>query len=299
MMMIRYATAPNVRIIGKPNAGQLSCFNEGFARAMGEIIFFLDADDIYEPNYVARAIEVFRADPQCDFLACGRRMFGHVEDVHLAFPEDRDLGYSKVVTALRRWWVGGSTSVLAIRRRILQKLLPLPLTDEWRIRADDCLVFGSSLAGARKRYLAEPLVRYRVHDRNHFYHRRRDYTAAYHHAMALNSLFEYCERKYCYDSSRLAEFAHSEFRTIERPTIRQLLQYAQICAGAQIPLTRKVVAVAAMWSHFRRPGRPQTLANASAPLAHWNEIDTERVETIDFAKALADRQETHQLRRAA
>src|SRR5262245_35242828 len=101
MMMARYGSAPTVRIIGKSNAGQLSCFNEGFARATGEIVFFLDADDIYEPNYVARAMEIYRGDPQCDFLACGRRMFGRAEGVQLALPEDRDLGHSKVVTALR------------------------------------------------------------------------------------------------------------------------------------------------------------------------------------------------------
>ena len=150
----RYGNHPLVHIICKENEGQLSCFNEGFACATGDIIFFLDADDVLEPIYVEQTLGVYDRHRDCDFLACGRRMFGQREGVSLKFPTDRDLGYSVIFTAFQREWIGAPTSCLSIRRRVLSQILPLPFTDDWRVRADDCLVFGASLAGARKRYLA-------------------------------------------------------------------------------------------------------------------------------------------------
>ena len=39
---------------------------------------------------------------------------------------------------------------------------------DWRTRADDCLVFGASLAGARKFRIEKNLVGYRIHGNNVF-----------------------------------------------------------------------------------------------------------------------------------
>jgi glycosyltransferase involved in cell wall biosynthesis len=47
----------------KPNGGQASAFNAGFARSSGEIILFLDADDILHPGIVERVVAAFRVDP--------------------------------------------------------------------------------------------------------------------------------------------------------------------------------------------------------------------------------------------
>src|ERR1051326_244045 len=64
----RYARNAKVQIVAKSNEGQLSCFNEGFARARGDIVFFLDADDVYESNYVADALATYERNPGIDFV---------------------------------------------------------------------------------------------------------------------------------------------------------------------------------------------------------------------------------------
>lgn len=46
----------------KENGGQASAFNAGFARSEGDIVFFLDADDILLPGTARRASEVFQAN---------------------------------------------------------------------------------------------------------------------------------------------------------------------------------------------------------------------------------------------
>jgi glycosyltransferase involved in cell wall biosynthesis len=47
----------------KPNGGQASAFNTGFARSRGAIVLYLDADDVLLPETAARVAECFRARP--------------------------------------------------------------------------------------------------------------------------------------------------------------------------------------------------------------------------------------------
>ena len=50
MLRARYADGC-IKLIEKRNEGQLSCFNRGFEESTGDLIFFLDADDLYEPPF--------------------------------------------------------------------------------------------------------------------------------------------------------------------------------------------------------------------------------------------------------
>jgi glycosyltransferase involved in cell wall biosynthesis len=246
----RYGRNPLVQIVAKRNQGQLSCFNEGFARSTGDILFFLDADDVYEPNYVEHALEIYHRDSDIDFVFCERRLFGQRDDLQLRYPEDRDLGYSAIATALLHAWIGGPTSCLSMRRSVLEQILPLPFVQAWRTRADDCLVFGASLAGARKFYLAEPLVRYRVHTENRFFGRRPDDGAVYRRRLAINALFGHLEAKFCYNTERFGDFHHREFYTIAKPTFRQLRQYYSINARVSTTFRRRLKSLAAITAHF-------------------------------------------------
>jgi glycosyltransferase involved in cell wall biosynthesis len=247
-----YAQHPKIQVVCKSNAGQLSCFNEGFARARGDIVFFLDADDVYEGRYVEKALEIYRRDAAIDFVFCGHRRFGARESLELIYRQDRDLGYSVVLAAYLRDWIGAPTSCLSMRRAVLEKILPLPFVDEWRTRADDCLVFGASLAGARKYYLAQPLVRYRVHGTNAFCSQSRDQFEVYRRRLAINRLFEYLERKFSYNVARLGDFHHREFCTIRQPSFRQFTQYLRVNMASRVTALRRLGCVAEMTRHWLR-----------------------------------------------
>jgi len=54
--------------VSQPDAGQADAVNQGFARAKGDILAWLNSDDAYEPGSVAVAVEVFRAHPEADAL---------------------------------------------------------------------------------------------------------------------------------------------------------------------------------------------------------------------------------------
>jgi glycosyltransferase involved in cell wall biosynthesis len=60
---------PRFRVIRQPNAGPAGARNRGIAEARGEFLAFLDADDVWRPRYLERAMEVFAASPVKAFTA--------------------------------------------------------------------------------------------------------------------------------------------------------------------------------------------------------------------------------------
>jgi glycosyltransferase involved in cell wall biosynthesis len=50
--------------VSEPDRGQAHALQKGFARALGEIIAFLNSDDVYLPGAVATAVEILQDDPE-------------------------------------------------------------------------------------------------------------------------------------------------------------------------------------------------------------------------------------------
>ncbi len=160
-----------IRTILKEQGGQASAFNAGFAAARGELICFLDADDLWLPDKVARVVEAHREGP---VLVC--------HDLTLAYEEaqtgpasswclatDTSLARGSVIPELLAEgavWRFSPTSGMSITRAVAQALAPLPEAD-WPICADNPVAYGAAWLGAVGA-LEQPLGVYRVHDSNQF-----------------------------------------------------------------------------------------------------------------------------------
>ncbi|MCC5616942.1 glycosyltransferase family 2 protein [Nostoc sp. CHAB 5836] len=222
----------NVKSIFKPkNQGQLSSFNEGFLAASGDIIFFLDADDIYEIQYLETALNFYRKCSECDFLFCAYKKFGAEEGIFQSHAVDLDLGYSVIRTLYNGEWIGSITSTLSIRREIIRKVLPIPYIEDWSVRADDCLVWGASLVGAKKFYISKLLVRYRIHQNNQYYNKFLDIDNNYEYKRfwKRNSLFNYILQKNNLSSPLFLAFTSlNELKTIPYPKYEDFISYLKI-----------------------------------------------------------------------
>jgi glycosyltransferase involved in cell wall biosynthesis len=53
-----------IRAVLTPNGGQAAAFNAGFAVSLGDIVLFLDADDVLLPGVCAALVDAFDADPR-------------------------------------------------------------------------------------------------------------------------------------------------------------------------------------------------------------------------------------------
>lgn len=158
-----------IKIIKKSNGGQLSAFNAGFLASKGDLIFFLDSDDIYHKNYLSYACSFYAEHKNIDMLSVSLQRFGN--DNSVVGGINRDLGYSVCRAYFFEDDLGYSypTSCHSIKRSILEKILPLNLELDWRICADHTLVVGAALAGARKYLSNQIMVGYRVHGNNAFF----------------------------------------------------------------------------------------------------------------------------------
>lgn len=81
---------PDVHLIQQENAGQAAARNRGVEEARGEVIAFLDADDLWLPEKIARQMDVLSAHPDAALVYAGwarpgfrgKRLGGQVVPLH-------------------------------------------------------------------------------------------------------------------------------------------------------------------------------------------------------------------------
>jgi glycosyltransferase involved in cell wall biosynthesis len=151
----------------KENGGQASAFNAAFPVTRGQIVLFLDADDLLLPTAVATVVPYFD-DPRVVNVHWplwvidqhGRRTGGVLPDRPLAEGDFRDIMISDGPDSYQ----GVPTSGNTWSRNLLAKVLPAPEPD-YRQGADGYLITLAPLLGVMRR-VEEPRGCYRVHGAN-------------------------------------------------------------------------------------------------------------------------------------
>lgn len=154
---------PDLVAVFQPNGGQGSAFNAGIAKARGEIICFLDADDYYHPQKLSKIVDAFRTHPQWVQISHGRtavdrqgRAIGSGSKTH---------NRGDVSKLLLHWgrYAMAITSALAYRRDALEKVLPIPTT---RTQAADTYLTAAVPFYGEVGCIEAPLMFYRIHGNN-------------------------------------------------------------------------------------------------------------------------------------
>jgi glycosyltransferase involved in cell wall biosynthesis len=155
----------------KENGGQASAFNEGFSRSVGDVVIFLDADDLLAPTAAAAAVAKFASSkvvgvhwPLWEIDAEGR---------HLGIwpPCEVAEGDLREITIAHGPWShcsGTGASGSAWSRAFLETIMPVPLDLRF---ADAYPMILAPLAG-RLGAVTQPQAYYRYHGQNRFGGRR-------------------------------------------------------------------------------------------------------------------------------
>lgn len=163
----------DLKILSKANGGQLSCLNCAVPYIEDDdLVFFLDSDDSYPPDYLESIVGHF--DAETDVVFCNAHYYRAGIDEPLrtskvGVKRARMLPCSSSITRYSWAWIGNPTSTMSMRGRILKMILPYGDERNWKTRADDLLVWGASLVGASKKYVPSVAVSYRVHGGNNFF----------------------------------------------------------------------------------------------------------------------------------
>lgn len=154
--------------IFKENGGQPSTYNAGFASSKGDIICFLDSDDIFLPEKVARIVSIFEEHQDIDWC---------FHSLQLIDENDKLLGRTTTVNYksgdrdYREIFQKGKIppslppcATLCFRRSLLEKILPMP-TSKY-MPASDFYVKYMAAALSKGFILAEDLTLQRIHGNN-------------------------------------------------------------------------------------------------------------------------------------
>ena len=209
------ADKPSVKLIEKTNSGQLSTFNAAYQYVTGDLIFFIDSDDLWQPTYLEKIVNIYKERP-VDYVFCAFEEFDQSQRIIKKYDKDTDLGFSTAFTYFKKVYIGGPTATLSIRRALFDRIFPVPYEDAWRVCADLPLVMGASLAGGHKYYCAEPLVLYRIHKVNA------------HKILATVTDYDY---RFTYNRDVLVNYFAEKFKLSEKTCADLIATEVRVCRG--------------------------------------------------------------------
>lgn len=228
----RYANEPRVTLLPlDQNGGQLAVFQRGIAETGSDVVCFLDADDRWGPEYLARIAEIYDARSDVDFVLSDVRVFGRQQRRIEYANRAMDLGSTAISTYALSHWYGAPSSALSLRASWARRSLDLPYEylRDWQIAADSCLVLGASILGARKYYLPTGSVDYRIHEKNEacVCCRSTDPTTLHLAKVRSRRLIDYYATVAGIDDSCI-ELAPHEFKTKPDPTWKDARRYVKL-----------------------------------------------------------------------
>lgn len=164
------AQFPNSTLISEPDHGSHEAMNKGVARSTGEVIGFLNSDDVYDDGTLDRVAQMFRDDPTLDMLVGGSVVFREQQGGGAWTPiVARDHAKSDGLWPPELTFGAPGLNARFTRRRVFERVGGFD--NSYYYGADRKFLISVALAGFKSRPLGQTAIWYRSHDRSFTFNR--------------------------------------------------------------------------------------------------------------------------------
>ncbi len=159
-----------ITAIFKDNQGQVSAVNRGWEEAKGEIVLFLDSDDVLFPDTIQKCVDVYNNG---DYINVYYMMDKVDKQRNPKGDVTPDQGYSETppLEDMRKWgyYACPPTSAHTFKKEYLDKVMPIPLRsvgeEDDEVPTDSYLSTYAAFMG-NLFFIPEVLAHYRLHGNN-------------------------------------------------------------------------------------------------------------------------------------
>jgi glycosyltransferase involved in cell wall biosynthesis len=140
--------------VSEKDGGQAHALNKGLERASGDIVAYINSDDVYLPGAFAAVISYFREHPQCEWLCGDTIMFGeHQNTMPISANVPRSAAHAL------SWDYKAPQPGMFWKRELLHE----GFAERWRYCFDHELYVRLLLSGHTCDHLKVPVAAYRLH----------------------------------------------------------------------------------------------------------------------------------------
>ena len=140
--------------VSEKDRGQAHALNKGLAQATGDVVAYINSDDLYLPGAFAAVMSYFREHPDCDWLCGDTLMFGegHKDEIIAA-------DVPRSAAQALSWAYKAPQPGMFWKRELLRD----GFAERWRYCFDHELYVRLLLAGYRCEHLPVTVAAYRLH----------------------------------------------------------------------------------------------------------------------------------------
>lgn len=159
------AFGERVKFVAQENQGVCAARNNGAKRASGDVIAFMDSDDIWRPEKLAKQIKAFEADSEVGIVSCGIRFFNPQGETIVEYNEGMNGYCARDILLYEKPVLNTTASAIAVRRDVFERIGGF---DENRalFSAEDREFCYRAALVSKLAFVPEILVDYRIHGGN-------------------------------------------------------------------------------------------------------------------------------------
>lgn len=154
-----------VRLVAQKNQGVCAARNNGARMAGGDILAFMDSDDIWLPQKLKKQIAAFESDAEVGIVSCGIRFFNEKNETIVEYNTGKSGWRAKDILLYKEPVLNTTASAIAVRREIFERTGGF---DERRelFSAEDREFCYRAAQISKLVFIPEILVDYRIHGSN-------------------------------------------------------------------------------------------------------------------------------------